>query len=444
VLARKASSIGQGDSVACWLYKVAYRVALRLRASAAKVPPSGEPTDEHPAPELTHDADWRDLRPVLDDEIARLPEKYRAPFVLCYLEGRTNEEAAEQLGCPKGTVLSRLARGRERLRERLTRRGLAFTAPALALTLSRNAASAAMPSSLVHATTTAAVPFAAGTAASELIPPHIAALTDGVLRTMTTTNIKIAASTLLMLAVLGTGIGWAASGNNTDAPTSPEPVVALVTTPLDAAPVLAPQERPVPAAQPDRRAGLVGKVVDVAKDGKSFTLEVPPTMRGGVATKVVVKIGEKTSVTYNGVVPNGAKPTEGYSAQVRLEDGSKELAAEVLFLGTETGARAPQPQATGTVVEIGKDGQSITLQLQNIRGQPPVKTNPIKIDNKTVLVFNNVSPGGAKLTKDYQARIWFGDDRTTASMVQLTGSAAQPMRGGPAPNITGKVVGIAK
>ena len=116
VLARKAGSIGRGEVVAAWLYQVAYRIALRLRAAAAKRTPSGEATDELAAPEPTGDADWRDLRPVLDDEIARLPEKYRAPFVLCYLEGRTNEEAAAQLGCPKGTVLSRLSRGRDRLR----------------------------------------------------------------------------------------------------------------------------------------------------------------------------------------------------------------------------------------------------------------------------------------------------------------------------------------
>src|SRR4051812_37360866 len=106
VFARKAASIGRGEVVAAWLYKVAYRAALRMRASSAKQPTPGEVADTIPAPEPADDADWRDLKPVLDDEIARLPEKYRAPFVLCYLEGRTNEEAAAQLGCPKGTVLS--------------------------------------------------------------------------------------------------------------------------------------------------------------------------------------------------------------------------------------------------------------------------------------------------------------------------------------------------
>jgi RNA polymerase sigma factor (sigma-70 family) len=126
VFARKAGSIGQRRAVGCWLYKVAYRIALRLRASAAKRPTTAEAADDLPGLESADDGDWRDLRPVLDEEIARLPEKYRAAFVLCYLEGRTNEEAAIQLGCPKGTILSRLARGREWLRSRLTRRGVAL------------------------------------------------------------------------------------------------------------------------------------------------------------------------------------------------------------------------------------------------------------------------------------------------------------------------------
>src|SRR5688572_16826675 len=128
VLARKAAAVGRGEAVGCWLYKVAYRIALRLRARAAKRAAPGAPEDAPPAPEARAEADWADLRPVLDEEIARLPEKYRAPFVLCYLDGLTNEQAAEQLGCPKGTVLSRLSRGRERLRERLTRRGVTVSA----------------------------------------------------------------------------------------------------------------------------------------------------------------------------------------------------------------------------------------------------------------------------------------------------------------------------
>ena len=140
VFARKAASIGRGESVGGWLYKVAYRVALRARATTARRRGQEEPIDDLPG--LTPDDDliWRDLRPVLDEEIDRLPVKYRVPFVLCYLEGRTNEEAAEEIGCPKGTILSRLSRGREQLRSRLARRGLTLSVGCLVTALSENAA----------------------------------------------------------------------------------------------------------------------------------------------------------------------------------------------------------------------------------------------------------------------------------------------------------------
>jgi RNA polymerase sigma factor (sigma-70 family) len=105
VFARKAGTIGKRDAVGSWLYKVAYRVALRVRAKAAKGGAGEELADDLPAREAGDDVVWRDLRPVLDEEIDRLPEKYRVPFVLCYLQGHTNEEAAEQIGCPKGTIL---------------------------------------------------------------------------------------------------------------------------------------------------------------------------------------------------------------------------------------------------------------------------------------------------------------------------------------------------
>src|SRR6266851_4333308 len=149
---RKAGSIRRPNSLGSWLYKVAYRVALRARVKAAQQ-----------ARHETHDVDMlparaaqsesgHNLGPVLDDEVNRLPLKYRLPFVLCYLEGKTTDEASQELGCPRGTVATRLAWARERLRRRLTRRGLAVSAGVLATSLAQNAASATMPAALVVAT----------------------------------------------------------------------------------------------------------------------------------------------------------------------------------------------------------------------------------------------------------------------------------------------------
>jgi RNA polymerase sigma factor (sigma-70 family) len=441
VFARKAASIGRRESVGCWLYKVAYRVALRLRAAAEKRPATGEPARDVPAPPAADDADWRDLRPVLDDEIARLPEKYRAPFVLCYLEGRTNEEAAAQLGCPKGTILSRLARGREWLRSRLARRGVALSAAALASTLTRNAASAAVPALLACSTTDAAIPFAAGTVVADLVPPHVAALTHGALHAMTLTNVKTTAAALVALLVLGAGIGWTASAadrpDRSDRTDRRAPAVAPAAQ--DRAP-----ERAAQPARPAEWASLVGRVLDVAKDGKSFGVAVPPATRDEAPRKVVVKIWQKTAITYHGVGANGATPTPGYDVQVRFEDGSTELAAEITFTGSEGGPRTPQ--TAGTVAEVAKDGKGITLQLPPIRGLPreDSKKIPIKFDDKTVLTFSNVGPGGASLTAGHQVRVWYADDGTTAGMVQFTGSAVQPMRGGRTGDLGGKVVAVGK
>src|SRR5262245_8799354 len=135
VLAKKAASIRRREAVGSWLYGVAYRIAARIReqdlrrrtAEARAV----RPTEE--GPDL--DSAWRELQTVLDDALHRLPEKYRAPVLLCYLEGLTHEEAAARIGCPVGTVRSRLARGRQRLRDGLARRGLTMSATAFAAAL---------------------------------------------------------------------------------------------------------------------------------------------------------------------------------------------------------------------------------------------------------------------------------------------------------------------
>jgi RNA polymerase sigma factor (sigma-70 family) len=131
VLARRAAAVRRPGSVGCWLHGVALRVARRLAADAARrrAVEAPAPPDVPPAAvEVT----WREVQAVLDEELARLPERYRQPLVLCYLEGRTQAEAARLLGWGPGTFRGRLDRGRMRLRDRLTRRGLGLPAVLLA------------------------------------------------------------------------------------------------------------------------------------------------------------------------------------------------------------------------------------------------------------------------------------------------------------------------
>ena len=113
-LVRRAGQVRAGHSVGGWLHRVAYRVALRVRV---RRPRTGALAVAHePAARPANESEWSDLRPVLDQEIDTLPHRFRAPFVLCYLQGKTNEQAARELGRPVGTILSRLATARKNAR----------------------------------------------------------------------------------------------------------------------------------------------------------------------------------------------------------------------------------------------------------------------------------------------------------------------------------------
>ncbi len=203
VLVRKAGSIAKRQSVASWLHGVAHRTALRAKIGMTRRQTLESQVQRPAAPDCMQEVILQDLRLMLDEEVRRLPERYRLPFVLCYMEGKTNEEAAVVLGCPKGTILSRLSRAREKLRRRLTRRGLGLSAGLIATMLSQSAVSAAVPQALAVSTIKAAMAFAGRTAAAGVISAKAAALAEGVLRIMIMTQLKMAASVALIIGVIG-------------------------------------------------------------------------------------------------------------------------------------------------------------------------------------------------------------------------------------------------
>jgi RNA polymerase sigma factor (sigma-70 family) len=206
VLARKAASIASKELFSNWLYGVAHQTALKARASAARRKRRERQVTQMPEPAVAEQDLWRDLQPLLDDELSRLPAKYRVVIVLCDLEGKTRKEAARLLGCPEGTVAGRLARARVMLAKRLAQRGVALSGGALAAVLSQNVASGGVPASVVSFTLKAASLFGAGQAAATgVISVNVAALTEGVLKTMFLSKLKIGAALLLMLAAIGIG-----------------------------------------------------------------------------------------------------------------------------------------------------------------------------------------------------------------------------------------------
>jgi RNA polymerase sigma factor (sigma-70 family) len=161
VLVRRAGSLWVRDSLGPWLHRVAYRTASCARSAAARRRQHEERAAERSA-EVSHDADRDDLGDVIHEELGRLPERYRAAVALCLLEGLTPEQAARHLNCPVGTVHSRLSRGREQLRGRLLRRGLAVPAGLWAAGFARSGVSAEVPQGLADATIRAALRVAMG------------------------------------------------------------------------------------------------------------------------------------------------------------------------------------------------------------------------------------------------------------------------------------------
>src|SRR5205085_3361919 len=129
---RKAAAIRDRERVANWLYGVARQTAVRLRAIAAKRHTRERQVADMPDPAAREAEVDSDLGPLFDQELSRLPDKYRVLIVLCDLEGKTRKDVARQLGCPEGTVGGRLARARRMLADRLARHGLAIPAGALA------------------------------------------------------------------------------------------------------------------------------------------------------------------------------------------------------------------------------------------------------------------------------------------------------------------------
>jgi RNA polymerase sigma factor (sigma-70 family) len=205
VLARKAGAVGWQESVAGWLQDVAYRVARKARTTSARRRcHEAQAAEEQFAASSLVEASLRETQALLDEELARLPARYRGPVVLCYLEGTTQEEAARRSGWSLSTLKRRLRRGTALLQARLAGRGLAVGAVLSAILPSQAEASAA----LVAATVDAARVLRAG----QVVGGQAVILADAVLKTMFMARLKVAALVVLAAAVLVAGVGLVAPG----------------------------------------------------------------------------------------------------------------------------------------------------------------------------------------------------------------------------------------
>jgi RNA polymerase sigma factor (sigma-70 family) len=208
VLVRKATSVRPREMVANWLYGVAYTTAHRARVANARRRAKERQVTDMPEPQAERPDLWVDLQPLLDEELSRLPDKYRVVILLCDLEGKTRTEVARQLQVPEGTVAGRLARARAMLARRLGRRGLVVSGGVLAAVLSEKAVAACVPTSVVSGTVKAGAACAGGPAGvSGLVSGKVAALTDGVLKAMLPNRLKALALVWLVLSVAAVGGG---------------------------------------------------------------------------------------------------------------------------------------------------------------------------------------------------------------------------------------------
>jgi RNA polymerase sigma factor (sigma-70 family) len=232
-LVRKAGSIRRREAVASWLYKVAYRVAVRAGTCAVKRATRESADADLQAVESRSQPAAEGLGEILSEEVNRLPAKYRATVVLCYLEGRTNAEAAQELGCPIGTIFSRLASARQMLQRRLGRRGVAIGPAALAVTFQEQTTSAAVPGALVDAALRAARWATANHGAAGAVSREVIALSEGALRTMFLGRLRMAAAVVLAVASISGGVSVLASrtGHESSNPEAGSPNSAVSADP---------------------------------------------------------------------------------------------------------------------------------------------------------------------------------------------------------------------
>ena len=375
VLARRAGAITRHESLGSWLYGVAYRVALKARQGASRrqireqsYSSMFEPSEEKNDPEMSE---------VLEQELQRLPEKYRAPLLLCYLEGKTKSEAARQLGWSDGAVHGRLERAREKLRLRLSRRGFVLPTAGLIAILANHAAPAAVPMALLDATTQSALLFVTGRTTAGLISIRTLTLTEGVLNTMWIAKMKMLTGVVALAAVLGAGVANLVLGTGAAEPG-------------------------VPAAKASASAEA-----PAAKDGKMVdTLDLG------------ARLPSPQNILFNGKGRLIVLVHEGGASMIQFWD---------LF----TGAQAAPPISFGRIdwMKLSPDGNTLAISTKdglpkNWVAAPAAAAN----QNPSVRVFN-LSPEATAFHKeictikgDVSAPSFaFSDDGRTASFLSPAG-----------------------
>jgi RNA polymerase sigma factor (sigma-70 family) len=422
VLVRKAASVRDRAAVANWLYGVAYQTAVRVRAAVAKRQRREGHVKEMPEPMAREASLWDDLQSLLDLELSRLPDKYRALIVLCDLEGKTRKQVARQLGCPEGTVAGRLARARALLARRLARHGLAVAGGALAGLFGHGTASAGVPASVLACAIHATSLSASGGPAAEAISARVAALSEGVLKTMLLTKLKIGTFLALVVALLAmSGIleGSGAAKPVAAGPAAKRPARAEPGAPKgnpgkkgNPKPTVLKAERPIYrlAWNPDGKVIAAASLAyDAKAKGFKSTVQVWDVAKGDVR----ISLGEEDKVRVESIAfsPDGkrialAARSAGRPAEVRLLDAEKGLLQKTIEL-----------RGTVRTVTFAPDSKTLAIGGQDI---PQSLTGPFP---RTVLLWD-VAKG--KEVKEFKEKLKVDDITKSGQLDGLRDLAYSP------------------
>ncbi len=338
VLVRKAASLRSRELLGGWLYGVAYRTALKAKTMAAKRRRKETEARQSAVPETRAEGAWEDLLPLLDRELARLPEKYRVPVVLCELEGKSRKEAARLLKLAEGTLSSRLATARKMLARRLARPGAVVAGAALTGALGETA-TAGVPRALLLSTAKAAARMAAGRTVDGVVSMQVLTLTEGVMKALLLNRLKLVLALALAFAVTCTGAGALLSR----APAADQPAAG---------------SKPATASAP--KAAVPANTIQVknfaveAVDAAAGTLTVadrnPPPWRESVILHVTA------STRYDTVLQEISKKAPVHVDVVRVETSKAPPHYDVVRL-----ASSGEPAAKLQNLALAKDA-AVTLE----------------------------------------------------------------------------------
>ncbi|MEW4570926.1 sigma-70 family RNA polymerase sigma factor [Tautonia sp. JC769] len=367
VLVRKANRLRGADTIGPWLYQVAHRTARSARAQRARRLRHEHQAAARAAPPIASPADPTDTEALILDELNRLPARDRAVLSLCGLAGRTNEQAARELGLPVGTVQSRLHRARSRLRARLLRRGIAAPATLAALLPAEAATAAVVPLSLVESTSLAALRYAThGSIASAASAP-VAGLARTTLKAMLMTQLKVSTTAVLTLGLLLAG-GATVARSLADRPDEPPEIRQAAQAPASEIEperdptqaylegvVIDDRETPVPGAVVSTLGSSSPRWVRTDDDGRFLLpLETPTighrtlraTARGG-DLQGILRLESPSRYEPETTVRIVVRPSRTVTVRVVGPDGAPESGATVELFENLTSLDLGETDASG-------------------------------------------------------------------------------------------------